>query len=115
MGTLPPLTTTTVDAVKEQRAAHLFALLVLVVTAGPVVSIWLSVIAAAALFLPQVPTSFTGGGLRAIGVLVVVALAVSQLLVPVLRWVPGRPYPRIGAALCALIGLFAGLLAVILA
>jgi hypothetical protein len=40
---------------------------------------------------------------------------VSQLLVPVLRWVPGRPYPRIGAALCALIGLFAGVLAAILA
>jgi hypothetical protein len=101
--------------VKEQRAAHLFALLVLVVTAGPVVSIWLSVIAAAALFVPQVPTSFTGGGLRSIGVLVAASLLVSQVLVLVLRWAPGRPYPRLGAALCALIGLFAGVLAAILA
>ncbi|MFC0429461.1 hypothetical protein [Kutzneria buriramensis] len=100
---------------KERRAAHLFALLVLVVTVGPVVSIWLSVIAAAALFLPQVPTSFTGGGLRSIGLLVAASLAVSQVLVPVLRLVPGRPYPRIGAALCALIGLFAGVLVAILA
>jgi hypothetical protein len=107
--------TTTVGSVKERRAAHLFALLVLVVTVGPVVSIWLSVIAAAALFLPQVPTSFTGGGLRSIGLLVVASLAVSQVLVPVLRLVPGRPYPRIGAALCALIGLFAGVLVAILA
>jgi hypothetical protein len=101
--------------VNERRAAHLFALLVLLVTVGPVVSIWLSVIAAAALFLPQVPTSFTGGGLRSIGLLVVASLAVSQVLVPVLRLVPGRPYPRIGAALCALIGLFAGVLVAILA
>lgn len=115
MGTPPPLTTTTVDVVKEQRAAHLFALLVLVVTVGPVVSIWLSVIAATALFLPQVPAAFTGGGLRSIAVLILASLAVSQVLVPVLRWVPGRPYPRLGAALCALIGLFAGVLATILA
>lgn len=100
---------------KERRAAHLFALLVLVVTVGPVVSIWLSVIAAVALFLPQMPTSFTGGGLRSIGLLVLASLAVSQVLVPVLRLVPGRPYPRIGAALCALIGLFAGVLVAILA
>ena len=100
---------------KEQRAAHLFALLVLVVTAGPVVSVWLSVIAAAALFVPQVPTSFTGGGLRSIAVLVAAALVVSQVLVLALRWAPGRPYPRLGAALCALIGLFAGVLATILA
>ena len=115
MGTPPPLMATTVDRVKEQRAAHLFALLMLVVTVGPVVSIWLSVIAATALFLPQVPASFTGGGLRSIAVLIVASLAVSQVLVPVLRWVPGRPYPRVGAALCALIGLFAGVLATILA
>lgn len=106
---------TTVAVVKEHRAAHLFALLALVLTVGPVVSVWLSVIAAAALFLPQVPSSFTGGGLRSIGVLVLASLVVSQALVPVLRWVPGRPYPRVGAALCALIGLFAGVLATILA